>query len=204
MNPPLVVGNWKMHGTPSEASSLARHIRKGTTGIKKVDVVLAPPFTALTKVHEILRGSKIQLAGQNLHWQTEGAFTGEISPKMLRDSGCRFVIIGHSERRHLFYEGDQDVAKKIVASLQAGLGPILCVGETLQERRKGSTARVSTTASRRGYGHPAFRPPSRRMARPAKKSYAHKQETGFPGSRNTSVPPSSPMPAGLDGRMATP
>lgn len=144
MNPPLVVGNWKMHGTPSEASSLARHIRKGTTGIKKVDVVLAPPFTALTKVHEILRGSKIQLAGQNLHWQTEGAFTGEISPKMLRDSGCRFVIIGHSERRHLFHEGDQDVAKKIVASLQAGLAPILCVGETLQERRKGSTARVVT------------------------------------------------------------
>jgi triosephosphate isomerase len=144
MKPPLVVGNWKMHGTASEASFLARRIRKGTKGIKKVDVVLAPPFTALAKVHEILKRSKIQLAGQNLHWQTEGAFTGEISPKMLSDSGCRFVIIGHSERRHLFHESDQDVARKIVASLQAGLVPILCVGETLQERTKGSTARVVT------------------------------------------------------------
>lgn len=144
MKPPLVVGNWKMHGTAGEASSLARRIRKGTTRIKKVHVVLAPPFTVLTSVHATLKGSKIQLAGQNLHWQTAGAFTGEISPTMLRDSGCRFVIIGHSERRHLFHESDQEVAKKLAASLQAGLVPILCIGETLRERRKGSTARVIT------------------------------------------------------------
>jgi triosephosphate isomerase len=144
MKTPLVVGNWKMHGTGGEVSSLARRIRIGTRSIKKVEVVLAPPFTALAAVRKFVQGSKVQLAGQNLYWQPQGAFTGEISPKMLRDSGCRFVIIGHSERRRLFHESDQEVAKKIVAALESGLRPILCVGETLREKRKGLTPRVVT------------------------------------------------------------
>lgn len=142
MKPPLVVGNWKMHGTKSEAFTLARRIRKGLKATRGVEVVLAPPFTALTAVKETIRGSALRLAGQNVHWQTEGAFTGEISPKMLRDLGCSFVIIGHSERRRLFNESDQAVAKKILVSLGTGLRPILCVGETLEERRRGKTTRV--------------------------------------------------------------
>lgn len=144
MKAPLVVGNWKMHGTESEASSLARHIRSGAARVKGVDIVLAPPFTALAPVRKLIKGSRIQLAGQNFYWQPQGAFTGEISPRMLGDSGCRFVILGHSERRRLFHDSDQDVAQKIAAALEIGLRPILCVGETLQERRKGLTPRVVT------------------------------------------------------------
>lgn len=142
MKPPLVIGNWKMHGIQSEAFALARHIRKGLKDLRRVEVVLAPPFTALTTVNEAIRGSTLRLAGQNVHWQTEGAFTGEISPQMLRESGCSFVIIGHSERRHLFKETDEVVADKVIACLHTGLRPILCVGETLQERKKGMTTRA--------------------------------------------------------------
>jgi len=139
---PLVVGNWKMHGTQSEASALAREIRKGLKNINDVDVVLAPPFTCLGAVTRVLKGSAIGLAAQNVHWEEEGAFTGEISPKMLRALGCRFVIVGHSERRRLFQESDQAVAEKTLASLRAGLRPILCVGETSEERKKELTTRV--------------------------------------------------------------
>lgn len=142
MKPPLVVGNWKMHGTQTEALALAREIRKGLRDIRRAEVVLAPPFTALTVVNEAIGATELRLAGQNVYWQEKGAFTGEISPKMLLELGCRFVIIGHSERRHLFNESDQAIAKKVIASLDAGLRAILCVGETLQEKRKGTTRRV--------------------------------------------------------------
>jgi triosephosphate isomerase (TIM) len=140
---PLVVGNWKMHGTQDEAGALARDVRRGLKG-RRVDVVLAPPFTALASVHRTLRGSAIRLAGQNVHWEEQGAFTGEISPKMLRELGCHFAIVGHSERRRLFNETDQTVAKRLAACLRWGLRPILCVGETLEERNKGATTRVIT------------------------------------------------------------
>ena len=142
MKPPLVVGNWKMHGTISEAFALAREVRKGLKPANRAEVVLAPPFTALVTVQKAIQHSSIGLAGQNVHWENEGAFTGEISPKMLRDSGCRFVIVGHSERRHLFNESDQTVAKKVTAALTGRLRPILCVGETLGERRRGETTKV--------------------------------------------------------------
>ena len=142
MKPPLVVGNWKMHGTESEATTLARKIRIGVKAIHGVEIVLAPSFTALAAVRKVLRGSRLQLAAQDVYWEMEGAFTGEIGPKMLRESGCRFVIIGHSERRRLFHESDQAVGRKISAALQAGLRPILCVGETWQERKNGETRRV--------------------------------------------------------------
>jgi triosephosphate isomerase len=142
MKPPLIVANWKMHGTRIEAQTLARQIYNGVNDLKHVEVALAPPFTALATVADELRGSELRLAAQNVHWEEEGAFTGEISPKMLREIGCTFVLIGHSERRHLFDENDQMVAKKMLALLRAGLLPILCVGETLQERKKGMTRRV--------------------------------------------------------------
>ncbi|MGH7773078.1 MAG: triose-phosphate isomerase [Candidatus Binatia bacterium] len=142
MKPPLIVGNWKMHGTQIEAFALARHIRRGLKAIKGVEVVLAPPFTALAAVSQAIKGSGLRLSGQNVHWQTEGAFTGEISPKMLQELGCKYVIVGHSERRRLFKESDQLIASKMLASLGAGLRPILCVGETLEERKKGTMTRV--------------------------------------------------------------
>ena len=142
MKPPLVVGNWKMHGTESEAIRLVRQIRMGVKAIHGVEIVLAPPFTALAAVHKLLRGSRLQLAAQDVHWEMEGAFTGEISPRMLRESGCRFVIIGHSERRRLFGESDRVVGRKMFAALQTGLRPILCVGESWQQRKRGETRRV--------------------------------------------------------------
>ena len=142
MKPPLVAGNWKMHGTEEAARRLAREIRRGLKTFRGVEIVLAPPFTTLTAVRKAIRRSGLQLGGQDLYWEMEGAFTGEISPKMLRDSGCRYVIIGHSERRRLFYESDQSVNRKMAAALLAGLRPILCVGETWRERRTGKTAPV--------------------------------------------------------------
>jgi triosephosphate isomerase len=143
MNAPLVVGNWKMHGTRSECSSLARKIALGLSkNPSRADVVLAPPYTALQSVNQALRKSKIALAGQNSHWQENGAFTGEVSPPMLRDVGCDFVILGHSERRHIFHESDETIAQKTVEALRNGLRPILCVGETLEERSGGRTAGV--------------------------------------------------------------
>lgn len=143
MNAPLVVGNWKMHGTRSECSSLARKIALGLSkNPSRAEVVLAPPYTALQSVKQAIRNSKIALAGQNSHWQENGAFTGEVSPPMLRDVGCDFVILGHSERRHIFHESDETIAQKAGAALRNGLRPILCVGETLEERSGGRTAGV--------------------------------------------------------------
>ncbi|OGQ83544.1 MAG: triose-phosphate isomerase [Deltaproteobacteria bacterium RIFCSPLOWO2_12_FULL_60_19] len=139
MKPALVVGNWKMHGTRSEAVKLATGVLEASRRNLSVEVVLAPPFTALAAVSAALRCGAVRLAAQNLHWETEGAFTGEISVSMLRDLDCRYVIVGHSERRRLFGESDAIVAKKVGAALSAGLRPILCVGETLGERRRGRT-----------------------------------------------------------------
>jgi triosephosphate isomerase len=142
MKPPLVVGNWKMHGTQAEAATLARQILNGGRGIRDVEVVLAPPYTALATVAAITIDSPIELAAQNIHWETEGAFTGEVSPRMVRELGCQYVLVGHSERRHIFGESDEAVGKKMAAALGAGLIPILCVGETLKERRQGKTNAV--------------------------------------------------------------
>jgi triosephosphate isomerase (TIM) len=143
MNVPLVVGNWKMHGNQAECRELARAVIRG---VKKracrATVVLAPPFTALTTVAGAIRGHPVELAAQNCHWQESGAFTGEISPAMLKEVGCKFVLLGHSERRHVFQEGDQAIARKVGAALACGLRAILCIGETLEERRRGSTSRV--------------------------------------------------------------
>lgn len=139
---PLVVGNWKMHGTLAEASTLARGVVNGARDVSGVELVLAPPFTSLPTVAAITRDSAIALAAQNAHWEMRGAFTGEVSPEMLRELGCRYVILGHSERRHIFMETDEMIAKKIPAAIAAGLQPILCVGETLDERQADKTDAV--------------------------------------------------------------
>jgi triosephosphate isomerase (TIM) len=143
MNQPLVVGNWKMNGILSQASSLAGAIVHGIVQkTLKVDLVFAPPATALVAVQQRIAGSGISLAGQNCHWEDNGAFTGEISPAMLADLGCTYVIVGHSERRHLFNESDDIIARKLAAAIRNNLRPILCVGETLDQRNAGRTMDV--------------------------------------------------------------
>lgn len=140
MRRPVIAGNWKMFKTVAQAEALAEAIRQGATG--DVDVVVAPPFTSLAAVAQALKGSRVGLAGQNMHHEPEGAFTGEVSPVMLRDVGCSHVILGHSERRQLFGETDEGVARKTVAALAHGLTPIVCVGETLAERESARTMEV--------------------------------------------------------------
>jgi triosephosphate isomerase len=135
----LIAGNWKMHKTAPEAIALAREIWAGAKDPGPVDILLAPPFTALHAVEDVIRGSAILLAGQNMHHETHGAFTGEISGPMLQAAGCTHVILGHSERRQLFGETDEGVARKTKAAHAADLIPIVCVGETLAERDGGKT-----------------------------------------------------------------
>jgi triosephosphate isomerase (TIM) len=143
MNQPLVVGNWKMNGTLSQASSLAGAIVQGITQkAPRAALVLAPPATALAVVQQRIAMSGISLAGQNCHWEDTGAFTGEISPVMLSDLGCTYVIVGHSERRHIFNESDEIIARKLAAAIRNNVRPILCVGETLDQRNAGKTMEV--------------------------------------------------------------
>jgi triosephosphate isomerase len=138
---PLIAGNWKLQNGLEASSALARAIAAGVEEAA-VDVVLAPVFTALSTVASALRGSAIGLAGQDLHWEDKGAFTGEVSGPLLRDVGCSHVIVGHSERRQLFGDTDAAVRRKVEAALRAGLVPIACVGETLAEREAGATLAV--------------------------------------------------------------
>jgi triosephosphate isomerase len=139
----FVCGNWKMHKTVPEALALVKELGEGLgDAAGKVQVAVAPAFTALHPVAQALRGGPLELAAQNVHWEVQGAFTGEISAPMLADAGCRHCIVGHSERRQLFGETDETVRKKIGAVLQAGILPIVCVGETLQEREAGRTLEV--------------------------------------------------------------
>ncbi|MCC6741760.1 MAG: triose-phosphate isomerase [Planctomycetia bacterium] len=139
---PLIAGNWKLNMLRSGATELATALRKGLEGESKADVVVCPPFIAIPAVVEALRGSAIGVGGQDLYWQDSGAFTGEVSAPMLADAGCRWVIVGHSERRQYFGETDETVAKKLRAAQKAGLTPIVCVGERLEEREKGVTKDV--------------------------------------------------------------
>ncbi|KAF0155150.1 MAG: triosephosphate isomerase (TIM) [Syntrophaceae bacterium] len=138
----IVAGNWKMHNTISESVALAYAIKEGTTGLKNGEVIVAPPFTALHSVGEAIKGSTVALAAQNMYYEDKGAFTGEVSPSMLADAGCKYVIIGHSERRKYFNESDENVNLKVMKALATGLKPIVCVGETDGERNKGVTQSV--------------------------------------------------------------
>ena len=147
---PLIAGNWKMHKTLAEARALARDIRQGLAPNTRAEVALAPPYTALTAVYEEISGSPIHLASQDTYWEKQGAFTGAVSPVMLEDAGCHYVIIGHSERRQHFGETDASVNRKIKAVLDAGLCPILCVGETIEQRQVKVTLEVVTIQLREG------------------------------------------------------
>lgn len=136
---PFMAGNWKMNKTVGEAIDLIRELKAGISGVKGVEVAVAPPFTALYAVRKELEGSSIRLAAQNLYWEEKGAFTGEVSPLMLKEVGCHYVIIGHSERRQFFGEIDETVNRRIKAALTQGLKVIFCIGETLKEREEGKT-----------------------------------------------------------------
>jgi triosephosphate isomerase len=141
---PFIAGNWKMHLTAAEARGLATAIVQAGPELQEAEIVIAPPFTALSEVRKVLEGSSVRLAAQDLFWEEKGAFTGEVSGPMLKDAGCRYVIIGHSERRQFFQETDADVNKKIKAALKFALCPIVCIGESLEERERAETmAKVS-------------------------------------------------------------
>jgi len=150
MRTPLMAGNWKMHKTVREAVELANDLKGRLADTQGVDVVLCPPVTALSDVGKAIAGSVLELGAQNMHWEAQGAFTGEISAPMLWDLGCTYVIVGHSERRGLFGENDESVRRKVAAGLANELFPILCVGESLEEREDGRTERILQTQARIG------------------------------------------------------
>ena len=147
---PLIAGNWKMFKTCAEAVDTARQLMDLVADISDTEVMIAPPFTALASVAEILKKSRILLGAQNMYWEKEGAFTGEISPHMLVSAGCQYVIIGHSERRQYFGETDDIVNKKIDATNNHGLIPILCIGESEKERESGQTFSVLDKQVKKG------------------------------------------------------
>ena len=150
MRQPLIAGNWKMFKTVHEAVVHVKELRAEVKDVDGVDIVVAPTATALHAAAEAARNSNIAVAGQNCHWEREGAFTGEVSAAMVREAGAEYVILGHSERRTLFGETDQTVNKKLAASLAAGLEPIMCVGETLAQRDAGQTLEVLDLQLQRG------------------------------------------------------
>lgn len=142
MIPSLIIANWKMHKTIKETEAFCRDFIVLSRGIHKTTVVICPPFTALAAARACLESSNIQLGAQDMHWEDKGAYTGEVSPLQLIDAGCRYVIIGHSERRHLRGETEEMINKKITAAMAHDLIPVLCVGETLQEREAGRAGHV--------------------------------------------------------------
>jgi triosephosphate isomerase len=149
----MVAGNWKMHNTVKEGVTLASAIKDGSEGVKGGTIVIAPVFTALASVSETVRGSHVKLGAQNVFYEEKGAYTGEVAPAMLLDAGCEYVIIGHSERRKYFHETDETVNAKVKKALAFGLKPIVCVGETEEEREKGITEFVVGSQVRKGlYG----------------------------------------------------
>jgi triosephosphate isomerase (TIM) len=147
---PLIAGNWKMHTTIAEAEQLAAAIVAASREVTDREVMVAPPFTALAAVQKALGASKVILAAQNVCWEEKGAFTGEISPLMLRELGCSMAIIGHSERRHMFGEDDALINRRLRGALRFGLTPVLCIGETLEEREAEQTFAVLERQVRAG------------------------------------------------------
>src|SRR4030088_2313907 len=138
----VIAGNWKMYKTLADTRAFSSSFLPLVAGAKHCDIVIAPPFTALSTAFECAKGSSVAVAGQNVSWSKEGAFTGEVSAPMLAEAGCRYVIIGHSERRQLFRETDDNVAKKTLMALDSGLTPIVCLGETQEDRDAGLTEQV--------------------------------------------------------------
>ena len=153
MRTPFVAANWKMHKTVREALAYATTLREQVGESPGVEIVIAPPFTALHAVAAALLGTSVGIAGQDLHWEPQGAFTGEVSAAMLREAGAAYVIIGHSERRQLFGETDENVNTKIRAAIGSGLTPILCVGETLDQRESNQTYEILDRQLARGLAY---------------------------------------------------
>ena len=139
---PLIAGNWKMFKTGPEAKNTAKELVDLVRGATHTDIMIAPPFTALAPVWEVIERSNIDLGAQNIFWETQGAYTGEISSSMLTAAGCTYAIIGHSERRQFFGETDESVNKKIKATIENGLAPVFCIGETESQRDAGETFSV--------------------------------------------------------------
>ena len=136
---PFIAGNWKMHKTIPEAVQMVKALKEESPQLMDAELVVIPPYTMLSEVKKVIEGSTIQLGAQNIFWEEKGAFTGEVSPPMLKDAGCQYVTIGHSERRQYFGETNETVNKKIKAALAHELTPIMCIGESLEEREKGNT-----------------------------------------------------------------
>ena len=142
---PFIAGNWKMHATRAEARSLVAEVVKAAPDVEPAKFVVLPPFTALGEAAALTAGSRVGVGAQNMFWENKGAFTGEISAPMLKDAGCEFVTVGHSERRQIFGETDAGINRKLRTALAHGLTPIFCLGETLEEREAGNTlARIRT------------------------------------------------------------
>ena len=139
---PLIAGNWKMYKTGSQAIEMVRALKPLVADVRDVEIMIAPPFTALAQVAAEVEGTPIALGAQNMHWESEGAFTGEIAPNMLKAAGCRYVILGHSERRQYFGETDQSVNRKLRSALSNGLIPVFCIGESEAQREAGETFSV--------------------------------------------------------------
>ena len=150
MRTPVIAGNWKMYKTAEEAAAFVREFLPLVGGLGGVEIVLAPAFPSLAAVAALTRGTNVGVASQNLHFAEEGAYTGEVSPRMVRDTGAAYAIVGHSERRQLFAETDDTVNRKVRAALAAGLVPIMCLGETLAERESGRTIEVVERQLRAG------------------------------------------------------
>jgi triosephosphate isomerase (TIM) len=142
---PLIIGNWKMNMRVSQACELARSLVSGLLTVDKVEVAIAPSFTSLYSVGQIVKGSGLGLAGQNFYFESSGAFTGEVSLEMLKDVGCGFALIGHSERRGIFGESDVSINKKIHHAIKMGITAVVCVGENLEQRNSGATLKVIET-----------------------------------------------------------
>ena len=142
MRTPIIAGNWKMHKTEDETFRLASDLKSRLKNLVGVKVIICPPFTSLPSAKRAVEDSSILLGAQNMHWEEKGAFTGEISPSMLLTAGCKYVIIGHSERRHLFFETDEFVNAKVKSALKCNLSPIVCVGEKLDQREANKTEEV--------------------------------------------------------------
>ena len=150
MRKPIMAGNWKLNKTPNETIVFVEEVKPLLAGIDDVEIVICPPFTSINVATYLTKNTNIKVGAQNLFWEESGAFTGEVSGDMLRELGCEYVIIGHSERRQYFGETDETINKKIFAAFAAGLVPIVCVGETLQEREADKVNEVLSTQVRNG------------------------------------------------------